>query len=81
MLLLLFSIGRVEEVGIAEFFEWAGGGEGVVVWSNGPLLVAVVGGGVWKMLAGKGGWRKRLYGRFGVYGRCMDRVVKGLFLL
>ena len=47
----------------------------------GPLLVAVVGGGVWKMLAGKGGWRKRLHGQFGVYGRCMDRVLKGFFFV
>ena len=33
------------------------------------------------MLAGKGGWRKGLYGPFGVYERCMDRVPKGFFLL
>ena len=44
-----------------------------------PPLVGVLGG--WEMLAGKGGWRKGLYGPFGVHGRCMDRVLKGLFLL
>ena len=46
-----------------------------------PLLVRVLGGGGWEMLAGKGGWRKGLYGQFGVDGRCMDRVLKGFFLL
>ena len=46
-----------------------------------PLLVGVFGGGGWKMLVGKGGWRKGLYGPFGVCGKCMDRVLKGFFLL
>ena len=33
------------------------------------------------MVVGKGGWRKGLYGPFGVCGKCMDRVLKGFFLL
>ena len=27
------------------------------------------------------GWRKSLYGPFGVCGKCMDRLLKGFFLL
>ena len=46
-----------------------------------PLLVGVVGVEDWKMLAGKGDWRQGLYGPFGVCGRCMDKVLKGIFLL
>ena len=39
------------------------------------------GSGGWEMLVGKGGWRKGLYGPFGVSGTCVDRVQKGFFLL
>ena len=38
-------------------------------------------GGSLEMLTDKGDWRKGLYGPFGVHGRCMDRVLKGFFLL
>ena len=67
-----------------------GQGMAVVVWSTlvfgrfrilVPLLVGVVGGRGWEMLAGKGGWGKGLYGPFVVYGRCMDMLLKGFFLL
>ena len=33
------------------------------------------------MLAGKGGWGKGFYGPFGLYGGCVDRVLKSSFLL
>ena len=45
------------------------------------LLLGEEEGGGWEKLAGKGGRRKGLYGPFGVHGRCMDRVLKGFFLL
>ena len=74
---------------MAEFFERAEGGSGCgmehfVFWIFRvfvPLLGGVLGIGGLEMLVGKGGWRKGLYGPFGVCGRCMERVLKGFFLL
>ena len=56
--------------GTAEFFERTGDGWGCcmeyfIFFGKFsvflPLLVRVLGGGVWEMLVGKDGWRKGLY--------------------
>ena len=60
------------------YFSFHLGGWGWMGW-----LSFLIGQGSrgWEMLAGKGGWGKGLYGPFVVYGRCMDMLLKGFFLL
>ena len=66
--------------GVAELFESAGGGHGCMEYLE-FLVIYCTSGRRQEMLAGKGGWRKGLFGPFGVYGRCVDRVLKDFFVL